>query len=200
MSNISFARMQRECKEVITNKEINETGIMIEILNEQLTKLRGEIKGPPDSPYQDAVFTLDISIPDDYPFQPPKVKFITKIWHPNISSQTGTICLDILKDQWAASLTLRTVLLSIQALLTLPEPKDPQDAVVARQYMESNKMFKDTAKFWSQFYAKAPGEKDPDMLKKLQKLVDMGVSTDNALSALSCNGWNLDKATEYIFG
>ncbi|TKR86579.1 hypothetical protein L596_011146 [Steinernema carpocapsae] len=127
MANISFMRMQRECKDIIKEcGDSTSTGIMIEILNESLTKLRGEIKGPPDSPYQDAVFALDITIPEDYPFQPPRVKFITKIWHPNISSQTGTICLDILKDQWAASLTLRTVLLSIQALLTLPEPKDPR--------------------------------------------------------------------------
>lgn len=57
-----------------------------------------------------------------------------QIWHPNISSVTGAICLDILKDQWAAAMTLRTVLLSLQALLAAPEPDDPQDAVVARQY------------------------------------------------------------------
>ena len=59
---------------------------------------------------------------------------LLQIWHPNISSVTGAICLDILKDQWAAAMTLRTVLLSLQALLAAPEPDDPQDAVVARQY------------------------------------------------------------------
>lgn len=53
--------------------------------------------------------------------------------HPNISSQSGAICLDILKDQWSPALTLKTALLSVQALLSAPQPDDPQDAVVAAQ-------------------------------------------------------------------
>jgi ubiquitin-conjugating enzyme (huntingtin interacting protein 2) len=78
------------------------------------------------------VFAIDIVIPDGYPFEPPKMRFITKIWHPNISSQTGAICLDILKDQWSPALTIKTALLSLQALLCAAEPTDPQDAVVAK--------------------------------------------------------------------
>lgn len=59
------------------------------------------------------------------------MKFDAKIWHPNISSQTEAICLDILKDEWSPAMTIRTALLSLQALLCNPEPDDPQDAVVA---------------------------------------------------------------------
>ena len=59
----------------------------------------------------------------------------SQVWHPNISSATGAICLDILKDQWSPALTLKTVMLSVQALLSSPEPGDPQDAVVAKQYL-----------------------------------------------------------------
>ena len=50
------------------------------------------------------------------------MKFDTKIWHPNISSQTGAICLDILKNEWTPALTIRTALISLQALLCSPEP------------------------------------------------------------------------------
>jgi ubiquitin-conjugating enzyme (huntingtin interacting protein 2) len=54
------------------------------------------------------------------------MRFITKVWHPNISSANGAICLDILKDQWTPALTLKTALLSLQALLSSPAPDDPQ--------------------------------------------------------------------------
>jgi ubiquitin-conjugating enzyme (huntingtin interacting protein 2) len=107
-----------------------------------------------DTPYEFGMFQLEIHVPETYPFNPPKVKFLTKIWHPNISSVTGAICLDILKDNWAAAMTLRTVLLSLQALLASAEPDDPQDAVVASQYKENFDMFCRTAKHWTNSYAK----------------------------------------------
>ena len=52
------------------------------------------------TPYEGGVFVVDIEIPRDYPFAPPKMKFVTRLWHPNVSSQTGAICLSTLKDDW----------------------------------------------------------------------------------------------------
>ncbi|CAK5061676.1 unnamed protein product [Meloidogyne enterolobii] len=195
----SFVRVQKEFKEIILCKELQDMGITVEPVNENMSEIIGRIRGPPDSPYSDGTFVLDIRLPNDYPFQPPKVKFITRIWHPNISSQTGAICLDILKDQWAASLTLRTVLLSVQNLLASPEPKDPQDAIVAKQYMSDIELYNKTARYWTQHYANAPGEKDKEMVNLVNKLQEMGVAQDFSISSLSGHEWNLSKATESIF-
>ena len=199
MSNIAYSRIQREIREVVNNKEMELSGINIEILDDSLTRLRGYIKGPPDSPYDGGKYVLSITVPESYPFQPPKVQFETKLWHPNVSSQTGMICLDILKDQWAASLTLRTVLLSIQALLATPEPKDPQDAVVAKQLIATPSTFEKTARYWAQQFAEAPGDKDRDCVSLVGKIMEMGIGQESAIATLSCNGWNLTKATDYLF-
>ena len=67
---------------------------------------------------------------------PPKVRFLTKIFHPNVD-KLGRICLDILKDKWSPALQIRTVLLSIQALLSAPNPDDPLDNGVAELWKKN---------------------------------------------------------------
>ena len=79
-----------------------------------------------ESAFAGGFFELELFLPVDYPMAPPKVRFLTKIYHPNID-KLGRICLDILKDKWSPALQVRTVLLSIQALLSAPNPDDPYD-------------------------------------------------------------------------
>ncbi|CAG0898240.1 unnamed protein product [Darwinula stevensoni] len=199
MSNIAVQRIKREFKEVAKSEEGAKCEIRVELVNDSFTELRGEIAGPPDTPYEGGKYHLEIKVPETYPFNPPKVRFITKIWHPNISSVTGAICLDILKDQWAAAMTLRTVLLSIQALLSSAEPDDPQDAVVARQYKENYDVFLKTARFWCSCYAGAPKQASNGFEEKIKWLTDMGANEQVAIRTLSSSSWNIEKATEELF-
>ena len=73
-----------------------------------LPSLQATIMGPADSPFSGGVFFVSIHFPPDYPFKPPKVSFQTKVYHPNVNSQ-GSICLDILKEQWSPALTISKV-------------------------------------------------------------------------------------------
>ncbi|ELV09858.1 ubiquitin-conjugating enzyme E2 2 [Tupaia chinensis] len=113
---------------------------------------RASIMGPPGSPYQGGVFFLTIYFPQDYPFRPPDVAFLTRIYHPNISGN-GTICLDILKSEWTPVLTISKVLLSICSLLCDPNPDDPMVPEIAHIYKRDRKKFGKIARAWTQRYA-----------------------------------------------
>ena len=131
-----------------------------------------------DSPYSGGVFFLAIHFPTDYPFKPPKVNFTTRIYHPNINSN-GSICLDILRDQWSPALTISKgtrvcfpfcgeqipvhsylglmiyilVLLSICSMLTDPNPDDPLVPEIAHVYKTDRSRYESTAREWTRKYA-----------------------------------------------
>ncbi len=110
------------------------------------------IAGPVDSPYEGGVFRLELFLPQEYPMGPPKVRFLTKMYHPNID-RLGRICLDTLKDKWSPALTIRTVLISIQALLSAPNPDDPLDNTVADHWKTNEKEAVEKAREYTQRYA-----------------------------------------------
>jgi len=124
---------------------------------DNLYKWEGYIFGPSESPYEGGVFKLSIEFPEDYPFRPPHVLFITKVYHPNINA-SGSICLDILKDKWSPALSISKVLLSIESLLTDPNPDDPFVPEIANLYKKDREAYKERATLWTETYAKPENE------------------------------------------
>jgi len=92
------------------------------------------INGPEDSLYHGYKFEVDIQLPVNYPFAPPKVKFITPIQHVNVNS-TGDVCLDILKNNWAPSQNIHSVILSLRLLLSNPCIDDPFNHDLAQLFI-----------------------------------------------------------------
>ncbi|KAG1668803.1 Ubiquitin-conjugating enzyme E2 N [Nymphon striatum] len=110
------------------------------------------VAGPEGSPFEGGIFKLELFLPEEYPMSAPKVRFVTKIYHPNID-KLGRICLDILKDKWSPALQIRTVLLSIQALLSAPNPDDPLANDVAEQWKINEAQAVRTARQWTVDFA-----------------------------------------------
>lgn len=159
LANMASSRARRVAKELgDIVKDNDKSGITAAATNDSgdLTHLKACIKGPPGTPYEGGNFNVDVKIPNEYPFRPPIMKFDTRIWHPNVSSQTGAICLDTLSTAWSPVLTIKSTLLSLQSLLESPEPKDPQDAEVAKMMNDNKPAFEAKAHEWAVRHANAP--------------------------------------------
>ena len=139
------ARIRKELENITADSPLNCSAGPI---SDDIYRWQATIIGPDDSPYKGGLFFLDIYFPADYPFKPPKVNFVTKIYHPNINS-AGGICLDILKDAWSPALTISKVLLSISSLLDDPNPEDPLTPEIAHQYINNRDEYNATAQAWT---------------------------------------------------
>lgn len=99
------------------------TNVSASLIDDNLFCWQGKIMGPINSPYEGGTFKLFIRFTDNYPNAPPFIIFQTPIYHPNISTM-GTICLNILRQNWQPIFTISHVLLCICALLCEPNPDD----------------------------------------------------------------------------
>ena len=92
--------------------------------------------GPEDTPWEGGTFKLTLQFTEEYPNKAPTVKFVTKMFHPNIYAD-GSICLDILQNQWSPIYDVAAVLTSIQSLLCDPNPNSPANSEAAMLFRDS---------------------------------------------------------------
>ncbi len=100
---------------------------------DSLFKWEAVIFGPDDSIWEGGIFTLRLDFSEEYPSKPPSIKFLTKMFHPNIYND-GNICLDILKDKWSPVYDVMSILMSIQSLLNDPNPNSPANGEAAQLF------------------------------------------------------------------
>ncbi|KAF0445981.1 ubiquitin-conjugating enzyme E2 T-like [Gigaspora margarita] len=145
-SSYFFPRMKRELEMLERDPP---HGVICYPVDNNLTRLCAQIKGPKDSPYEDGMFKVDVQIPARYPMEPPRMQFITPIYHPNVDD-VGRICLDILKmppnGSWKPSLNISTTLTSLTVLMDDPNPDDPLLVEIASEFKENRSLFLQKAK------------------------------------------------------
>jgi len=110
------------------------------------------IKASVESPYKNGKFKFTVVFPDTFPFKPPRVAFVTKIYHPGINEK-GEICVAILRDEWKPSISISTVLNMIQEKVNNPSADDPYEPDIAAELKNNHAKFLSVAKEWTKKYA-----------------------------------------------
>lgn len=104
--------------------------------------IKTKIKGPTDSIYQNGEWELRIELPKEYPYKSPSVGFSTKIYHPNVDYNSGSICLNVLNQNWTPIYNLCHIYNTfIPQLLLYPNPEDPLNTEASKLYIENRDEF-----------------------------------------------------------
>jgi len=116
---------------------------------------RANIQGPEGSPYEGGVFSVQLSFDPTYPIKAPEVRFLTKIYHPNVSMKAnGQICQEMVTKDWSPVLRVSHVLERVYSMLKEPNGEHPLEAEIGEMFNENLKKFKETAQSWTKKHAK----------------------------------------------
>ena len=111
------------------------------------------IDGPEGTPFIGGRFTVNLDFTDNYPFKPPKIKFITKIYHPGVKTDTGEICTQAIEQNWVPTLNAKFVIEAILTVLKTPNAENAQEMSIASQWQSNRQAWEATAAEWVQQYA-----------------------------------------------
>ncbi|KAF5604365.1 ubiquitin ligase [Fusarium pseudocircinatum] len=169
-----------------------------------MARLRASLPIPPDTPYFGGTYTINVLIPDGYPFTKPSIKFNQKMYHQNVDRETGEVAPGAL-GSWAPIHTIKTTLDTIVQLLRDPNPSFPVNEEANTLFLRNNAVFKARAQEWAVKYAGAPAaEKDSDASydgynrNMIQLYTDAGYARDAVVEAFNFFGIDRNNGQDYI--
>lgn len=99
-----------------------------------------ELTSLADTPFEDGSFRLTLTFTDSYPNKPPTVRFVSRMFHPNIYNN-GELCLDILQNRWSPTYDVAAILTSVQSLLNDPNPSSPANVEAATLFKDNKQEY-----------------------------------------------------------
>ena len=150
MSKSSIKRLQSELKQLI--QEPNYFFSVFPV-NDNFYKWDVLLIGPPDTIFDGAIIKAEINFPEDYPNSPPKFKFITNLYHPNIYPD-GKVCISILNEgvdqfeyesiseRWNPSHSVNSILMSILSMLSAPNFESPANIDASKLWRDNFDAYK----------------------------------------------------------
>ena len=155
MAASSYKRLKKELEQLTDSQD---EYIQLDVAGEDWLKWICTIRGPPSSPFEDYVFHLSVDVSERYPIEPPRIRFLTKIFHPNVDFNSGEICLDVLKSTWSPAWSLQSACRAIQSIMSEPNADSPLNVDAGNMVRH-----KDFAAFYStvQMYCKEYSYKIP---------------------------------------
>ncbi|EUB64455.1 Ubiquitin-conjugating enzyme E2 [Echinococcus granulosus] len=153
MENVYPHFARTVCKEVRDIMGSSIDGIKLVLNDADFSVIQATIDGPKDTPFEGGRFNIKLVLPSNYPIEPPRGYFTTKIFHPNINWHTGDICVDTLKKEWRPDLGLRHILVTIRCLLIAPNPESALNEEAGKLLLEDYNEYTKQARLFTEVHA-----------------------------------------------
>lgn len=132
-SEVGIKRLLKDYKALVDHGK--DQGIVVRLVDGDITTWEAMITGPENTAWEGGLFRMKLQFDKNFPIEPPTVRFLTPMFHPNIYVD-GRVCMSILKSEWSPSLSIESLLVSIQSLLSDPNPKSAANGEAGVLFVE----------------------------------------------------------------
>lgn len=149
-SSSTLKVIQRQLAQIRDDKSLEYLSIHFPFIDD-ISEWIVTVSGPPETGYEGGIFRTRILFTDDYPVKPPRVEFLTKIYHPSVGFD-GSICLGLI-NQWQPGINVAQILLMIYVMLTDPLAEEALVSDILKLYQDNTALYTKKAQEWTSRFA-----------------------------------------------